>query len=188
MTDRDSGQGSTEFSAQEYLHLIEHLLKQKDVQKAVQLIESAIQSYPTNGELMYYCGTVYADNGQFDSAKSLIEQALNNLKDPLPAVLQLGFLHITSGNVELAKTAWIPLEALAEDHSFKLFRDGMLKLVVDEFADAKRLLELGISNNNLLPGINSNIEQVIGQINTILNDNADTSDMHSRLLTGYDKH
>jgi tetratricopeptide (TPR) repeat protein len=100
----------------EYLHLINNTFEQGKKEEALKLAEQAISIYPENGELIYYCGTVFADEGKYEEAKKIIGQAIANMSNAYPAILQLGLLHITSGDVENATKAWLGLDALDDTH------------------------------------------------------------------------
>jgi hypothetical protein len=50
------------------------------------------------------------------------------------AALQLGLLHLITGDVQRARHVWAPLEALAEDDPLRLFKRGM-EYFLDEHYD-----------------------------------------------------
>src|SRR6266487_2711571 len=79
-------------------------------------------------------------------------------------LLQLALLHLTSGRVAQAESAWRPLDKLGPDHFLHLFKTGMLHLARDEFKECRSCLERGIKANNFNEALNVDMRRVLHDV------------------------
>lgn len=155
---------------EEYFQMIKHYLIQGDWSQAYHTTKDALNFYD-HGELYYLYGSICAHEKKFDEAVKWLEKSLENNSQLIsrhPAIFQLGLIHITSGQVQLAKDVWQGLDDLETGHYFRSFSDGMICLVENDFNNAQVLLENGIDANHDFPSINSDMQFALAQINNIL--------------------
>ena len=112
-------------------------------------------------------GSEYAQLGLAAEAKAHMSRAVACGEDFPLARFQLGMLHVTSGENELAKAAWAPLAGLAGEHPdayLKAFHRGMRHLVDDEFDAALQALREGVTSNRVNEALNADMQRVIDAI------------------------
>jgi len=77
------------------------------------------------------------------------------------ARFQLGLLQLTGSRPAAALSTWAPLQLLDEGQPLRLFASGLGCLARDEFAEARRLLELGIERNQENQPLNRDMRMVL---------------------------
>lgn len=91
------------------------------------------------------------------------------------ARFQYGLLLLTSGDVPQAQAVWEPLDALSEGDPVRLFKQGLLLMVRDEFGQALTCLRAALAHSRLDPALGRDIEMTIGRIEQAQSTGADTS-------------
>ncbi|MCP1290378.1 hypothetical protein NK214_09280 [Chromobacterium sp. S0633] len=132
--------------------------------EAVALLKQGVRNDGEDARLRYLLGAEYAQIGLFDRAVVEMEQAVALQPGLVMAVFQLGLLHLTQGQPDRAEQAWQGLGELAEDHPLQLFRQGLLHLIRDEFADCREHLTRGIAANQAAPMLNEDMRRILAQI------------------------
>lgn len=116
---------------------------------------------------LFMLGSEYAQLGLATEAKEYMARAAQVGPDFPLASFQLGMLHLTSGEVEAAKSAWAQLAELDDLHPqayLGTFRRGMLHLIADEFDAAVLVLREGIAQNQDNPPLNGDMSKVVDAI------------------------
>ncbi|NHR04867.1 hypothetical protein HA052_06620 [Chromobacterium haemolyticum] len=132
--------------------------------EAVALLKQGVRNDGEDARLRYLLGAEYAQIGLFDRAVVEMEQAVALRPGLVMAVFQLGLLHLTQGQPDRAEQAWQGLGELAEDHPLQLFRQGLMHLIRDEFADCREYLTRGIAANQAAPMLNEDMRRILAQI------------------------
>ena len=174
--------------AAEFKYVIAYYLENQNINEAIKTAKEALFEFPNDADLLYLTGTLYADIGLFDEAKDKLKAAVKGLQNPYPAVFQLGLMHYTSGQFDLAESVWRDLEALPENHYLLRFSYGLTALLQDELDHAVTWLEHGMAENNELPALNDDMQVVIERIQSAQGNSAAAAiDGNHVLLSGYQK-
>ncbi|MGM9485044.1 tetratricopeptide repeat protein [Roseateles sp. NT4] len=124
--------------------------RRNDAGHALAYLKEASGRTDVSPQALFMLASEYAQLGMLPEAKATMSKSVEAGSNFPLARFQLGMLHVTSGEIEAAKTAWAPLGALDPQHPqayLATFRRGMLHLVAEEFNAAVQALEEGISQN-----------------------------------------
>lgn len=146
--------------AEELFHLGLHALRNNDPHETISCLKQCLEAAPTHVKATYLLGATYAQVGMYDRAKQLMQQAVLLNPKEYTAIFQLGLLHLTSGDVELAKSAWEGLDELGQAHYLHSFKSAMLALAADEFGRCITLIDAGIDANSDNEALNKDMLQV----------------------------
>jgi tetratricopeptide (TPR) repeat protein len=118
-------------------------------------------------QALFLLGSEYAQLGLVVEAKVNMARAVA-LGDDFPlARFQLGMLHVTSGEADMAKAVWAPLAGLGGRHPHAYlvaFHQGMRHLVDDAFDAAVQALSEGLALNQINEPLNADMRRVIDAI------------------------
>lgn len=154
--------------AEELLHLSLKAMESGNHDSAIIYLKRSIELSPNNAQAHYLLSAEYAEIGMYERAAEGMTKALELNPSMGTARFQLGLLHITSGNKDQAAMVWEQLSELGETHPLYLFKEGLLKLSEDQFEESLKLLKEGISQNNINPALNNDMERIVANINDIL--------------------
>ncbi len=132
-----------------------------DPEHAVIRMQDLVQLYRDDARLPFLHGSVLAGLGHFTQAHQKMREAVGMAPDYALARFQLGLLELTSGDGGAAQRTWASLRDLPADNPFKLFVDGLLHMIRDEFPEAMRLLQEGIERNTELPALNKDMSMLV---------------------------
>ena len=136
----------------------------------IQRADALLLEFPDDPRLHFLRGSLLAGIGRSIEALPALRKAVELAPDMAIARFQLGFFLLTSGEPGEALSVWGPLALLPEDHYLRLFVGGLTHLIRDEFADAIRLLEIGIAANQENPPLNRDMQLIITQTRMLLDD------------------
>ncbi|MDE2597817.1 MAG: hypothetical protein KGL44_13165 [Sphingomonadales bacterium] len=122
------------------------------------------QSWPLDPRLHFLQGSVLAGLQRYDEGRRAMARAVEIAPGFALARFQLGFLDLTSGRALDAISVWTPLGELAEDDALRVLAEGLANMAVDNFAEARRLLKLGMSLNRDNPMINADMQLILDEI------------------------
>ncbi len=145
----------------ELFHLGLHAMENNHPEDALKYFRRVISLDEKHANAWYLMGATHAQLGMFDRAQSELEQAVSLNPSQTTAHFQLGLLHLTSGRLPQAKAAWSALSMLPAEDSLRLFKDGLLCLADDKFAECVRLLQQGIANNQTNLPLNRDMAKVV---------------------------
>lgn len=154
--------------AEELMHLAIKAMNQDRDDDAILFLKHAISLSPEEGRLHYLLGAVHAQLGMRERAIQEIERALSYDPTLGTAAFQLGLLYMAKGEVSLARQAWAPLDDLAEDNALRLFKNGMVRFLEEDYAGAIEWLQRGIELNDVAESLNDNMAQVIEQAQALV--------------------
>ena len=120
-----------------------------------------LSEYPDDARLHFLKGSLLAGRQDYVAARAAMQHALDLAPDFAIARFQLGLLLLTSGEIHKSLEIWGPLHILAPDNFLRLFVIGLCHLVRDEFDEAIRYLEKGISQNQENLPMNHDMQLVI---------------------------
>lgn len=161
-----------ELNPEELFHLGLHALETDDIEKALALFKRCVEANNAHAKATYMVGALYAQIQMVVEAAEWMQRAIDLDPQEKTAVFQLGLLHVTSGEVEKARKTWESLSDLPEDHAFRLFSQGMLALVEDDFEGCIEYLEQGIASNDFNAPLNSDMSRVIESATAALESHA----------------
>lgn len=123
-----------------------------------------LRDYPHDPRLHFMRGSLLASRQDYSGARAAMRTAVDLAPDYAIARFQLGFLLLTSGESHAAQEAWGPLHALPAGNALRVFARGLSHLIHDEFDDAIRLLEEGISLNQENAPLNRDMQMIIDEV------------------------
>ena len=150
--------------AQEFLQLANHYTQKEEYAQGLKLVKEGLIAYPDDSKLLYLLGALHAQLGLYEEAKQEMARAVSMNPQLHTAHFQLGLLHWSSADFAQARQAWQALEALPAKHPLQLFHQGLLALIEDQFERCTELLREGMAQNQALPALNTDMQQVIDAI------------------------
>lgn len=138
-------------------------------------VEALIARFPNDPRLHFMLGSLLASNSRPIEAHAALSRAVELAPDFAIARYQLGFFELTSGEVERALSTWGPLLALPESHYLRIFVEGMIHLIRDEFDEAIERMERGIALNQENLPLNADIRLLIDQCRSLADGAANSS-------------
>lgn len=154
--------------AEELLHLAIKAMNQDRDDDALLFIKHALTLAPDEGRLHYLLGAIHAELGMRERAIPEIERAVALDPTLSTASFQLGLLYIATGQEDLARQAWAPLDELEAEDAMRLFKEGMTHFLDENYAAAIEVLRHGMERNDVAESLNDNMEQVIEQAQKLL--------------------
>ena len=136
----------------------------KDVSRGFRELEQSLEVCPNDPRLHFLKGSWLAGQEDYVAARRSMRHAIDFAPNYSTARFQLGLLELTSGEAIAAQETWGPLHALPQTHYVRLFVTGLCHLIRDEFADAVRCLEEGISLNHENEPMNRDMRMVVDEI------------------------
>ena len=150
-----------QLDAEELLFLALRSMEKDEDDEAIQYLKRGLALEPESGILHHLLGAMYAQLGMVDRGIDELKLATHFNPQLHMARFQLGLLHFTATDLAAADDAWRPLGELAEDHALRLFRDGLLQMGQDRFADAVATLRRGLDANNDYESLNADMEMMV---------------------------
>lgn len=131
----------------------------------VAAIGSVLERHPDDPRLHFMLGSVFADKAEYIKAHAALSRALELAPDYTLARYQLGFFELTSGETDNALSTWGPILKAPKDNYLRVFVEGMVLVIGDNFSEAIAMLEKGIALNQENPAINRDIELLVRELN-----------------------
>ena len=135
-----------------------------DPVRGLKRLDDLLEQYPDDARLHFFQGSLLAGQSDFGAARSAMRRAVDLAPDFAVARFQLGFLLLTSGEPHAAQEAWGPLHGLPPGNFIRIFVDGLCHLIRDEFREAIRCLEDGISKNTENLPMNRDMQLIVDEI------------------------
>jgi tetratricopeptide (TPR) repeat protein len=133
----------------------------QDERRGMRELDTVLGVYPNDPRLHFLHGSLLAGRQDYAAARAAMQRAVELAPNYAVARFLLGFLLLTSGEPIAAQETWGPLHALPEEHYLRPFVTGLTHLIHDEFSDAIRLLEQGISRNQENAPMNRDMQLII---------------------------
>lgn len=151
---------------EELLHLAIESVRRGDHGSAISYLKDGVVRFSEDAKLAYLLGAEYAQIALYDKAEQEMERALQLDPELVTTSFQLGLLQLSQGKLDAAKTTWQRLDKLPTEHALQLFKSGLLQLAEDQYAQARSLLQQGISANTFSPELNLDMENVLASMPT----------------------
>ena len=156
-----------DLDADELTHLALKAIGEGREEDALLLLKRGLAQDPENGRMCYLQGALHAQLGMVERAIEEMTRATQLSPEIGTASLQLGMLHMARADVEKAQAAWAPLDQLVEDAPLRLLKEGMVRFLNKEYAEAIALLKRGIASEEVGPALHKNMTHVIAEIEKI---------------------
>ncbi|GLK50149.1 hypothetical protein GCM10017620_31230 [Brevundimonas intermedia] len=124
-------------------------------------VDALLAAYPGDARLHFLRGSLLAGGRRYPEARAAVSRAVALAPGFDIARFQLGFLEFTSGEPELARRTWRPLQDLEEAHPLSLFARGLLRLVDEDVTGAIALLRRGMAANTVNPPLNQDMATLL---------------------------
>jgi len=147
--------------AEELVQLAIKAMKQDRDDDALLFLKQALVQQPGEGRLYYLLGALHAELGLVERAIQEIARATQLSPELGIAHFQLGLLHMARADFEQARDAWQPLDQLGEDDALRLFKQGMVKFLDEDYAETVALLKRGIALEEVSGPLTDRMERVI---------------------------
>ena len=128
------------------------------------VLAKLLLSWPLDPRLHFLQGSVLAGLQRYDEGRRAMARAVEIAPDFALARFQLGFLDLTSGRALDAVGVWGPLSNLSEDEPLRILAEGLTNLAIDNFSEARRLLQNGMALNTENPLINADMQLILDEI------------------------
>ena len=151
----------------ELLALALDALKRSDAGHALAYLKEAAVRPDVSVQALFMLASEYAQIGLVQEAKTHMARAVALGPDFPLARFQVGMLHVTTSEPEMAKAVWAPLAGLGDAHPhayLMAFHRGMRHLVDDEFDAAVQALGEGLAMNRVNEALNADMRRVIDAI------------------------
>lgn len=136
----------------------------RDLDGGMGELRSAVGDFPNDARLLFLYGSVAAGAQEYGEAREAMRRAVDLAPKFHIARFQLGLLLLSSGEPFAAQEAWGPLHSLSQDNYLRIFVNGLCRLIQDDFGDAIRLLEEGITLNRENTPMNRDMQMIIDEI------------------------
>lgn len=127
------------------------------------MVRALLGRYPDDPRLHFLSGSILAGKNRPIEAHRAMSRAVELAPGFTLARYQLGFFELTSGEAERALSTWGPLLALAPDDYLRVFAEGMIHLIRDEFDAAIERFEAGVALNRDNEPMNRDIRLLIAE-------------------------
>jgi tetratricopeptide (TPR) repeat protein len=151
---------------------IERLVAQLEAPGADDLaaLDTLLVRYPEDPRLHFMRGSVLAGLQQHIKAHAALSRAVELAPDFAIARYQLGFFELTSGEADQALSTWGPLLRGPKDSYLRVFVEGMVHVIRDEFPEAIAKFERGIALNTENLPLNGDITLLMRELRAKLDE------------------
>jgi tetratricopeptide (TPR) repeat protein len=125
------------------------------------LCQQAIALAPGAPMPHFLRATNFADAGNYELAEACYTACLNRAPDFAIARFQLGLMQVTGGRPALGQATWELLLTLPDDDCLKLFAQGFMLLLSEQWEPARQAFERGIERNTMNEPLNGDIRGVL---------------------------
>ena len=127
-------------------------------------VEALLAEFPEDPRLHFMRGSLLVKGQNPTEAHRSMKRAVELAPGFAIARYQLGFFELTSGDAESALATWGPLLASAEDDYLRVFVEGMVHLIRDEFDPAIAKFEQGLALNKDNEPLNNDIRLLMKEV------------------------
>ena len=138
-------------------------------------IDALLVTNPDDARLHFMKGSVLAGRAEHIAAHQSLSRAVELAPDFAVARYQLGFFELTSGEADRALSTWGPLLKESKENYLRIFVEGMVHLIRDEFSDAISKFESGIANNTENEPMNGDILLLIKELRNKMPEDGETA-------------
>jgi tetratricopeptide (TPR) repeat protein len=165
------GTNHSGFDEEELFYLAIEQIEEGGREEALSLLKRSIAIQPT-AQALYMLGAEYAELKMYERAIACIREALESGPGLDTARLQLGFLYLTTDQLDDALGEFQLLSELDESYYLFHFGNGMIKVLQGDVVGGIEALELGIQLNADNAALNRDITAVLSVLATVSGQNA----------------
>ena len=136
----------------------------------VEALDQILAQYPDDPRLHFMRGSVLAGMSEHNKAHAALSRAVEIAPEYAIARYQLGFFELTGGEADRALSTWGPLLKAPKDNYLRVFVEGMVHVIRDEFPEAIATFERGIKLNDENPPMNGDIELLMRELKMKMDD------------------
>lgn len=125
------------------------------------LCQQAIALAPGAAMPHFLRATNFAHAGNYELAEACYTACLTRAPDFAIARFQLGLMQVTGGRAALGQATWELLLTLPDDDYLKLFAQGFMLLLADQWGPARAAIERGIARNTANAPLNDDMRGVL---------------------------
>ena len=156
------------YTTEELLQLAIRAMNKNEDDHALNYLNQAYDQDEDNAAVNYLLAAQFAEMGLFEKALGSFDRTLELEPSMHYARFQFGLLQLTQNINEPARENFAYLTEQEDNPELALFGRGMLKLIEEDFDNAKILLHEGKSINTLNPALNGDIDKILAQIDQYL--------------------
>lgn len=168
-------------------------LQRGDSDGAVAQLQKVARQPGVGGEPLLLLAAEWASLGRMVEAEEAFAGAILRSPELDIARFQLGLLQVSSGRPALGLLSWLPLRQLPSDNPLRCYVEGYAALVNDDFDEAARYFEQGLSipqdNKALMADIRKTMAAVAkgrsGSVGTSDSEGISPDGEHHVLLSNY---
>ncbi len=135
-----------------------------DSGSAIGYLKLAVNKADAHAKAHWALATEYAALKMPDRAELHFAKAVELDPQQPVARFQYGLLLLTSGRIDEAQAVWSPLDELASNDPVRLFKQGLLHMVRDEFDTALSCLRSALTEPTLDAALAKDLQMTIGRI------------------------
>lgn len=149
---------------EELFHLAISDIRRGDHSGAITKLKTAIVKSPEDARLHYLLAVEHAEIDMPDRAMAGMKTALTLNADLHPARFQLGLLQYVTGDVSTARSTWVALGRLGEDHPMALCARGLLEVQGGSPREGIATLQKAIAAESSNSWLKSDMQKFVAQI------------------------
>lgn len=153
------------YTVEELLQLAVRAMNKSEDDHALNYLNQAYDIDEDNASVNYLLAAQFAEMGLYEKALNAFGKTVEIEPNMHYARFQYGLLQLTQNIVEPSRENFEYLSKQEDNPELALFGRGLIKLIEDDFENAKILLNEGKSINNLNPALNGDIDKILSQIN-----------------------
>ena len=147
---------------------------ENDATDDLEALDGLLQRFPDDPRLHFMRGSLLAGQSEHIKAHAALSRAVELAPEYEIARYQLGFFELTSGEADKALSTWGPLLRAHKDNYLRVFVEGMVHVIRDEFSDAFAAFERGIALNNENLPMNNDIQLLVRELKAKINETPNT--------------
>ncbi|MGM9514313.1 tetratricopeptide repeat protein [Roseateles sp. DB2] len=154
-------------SQQELLGLALDAFKREDNGRALAYLKEAGAREDASSQILFMLGSEYAQIGMIPEAKAILNKAALALPALPLARFQLGLLHLSTGELDQARSVWQPLldlSATSPASYLQCFAQGLLDVSTESWDSARAALQEGIALNTENAALNKDMQGVLDRM------------------------
>lgn len=141
--------------------------KRDAADESERLCQHAMALEPRAAIPHYLRATNLAHAGRYELAEASYMASLTRAPDFAIARFQLGLLQLTGHRPAIAHASWEPLLELADEHPLKLFVQGFLAILEENWDRAREVILRGIERNHENAPLNDDMAGVLRRIDAL---------------------
>ncbi|BCE02738.1 hypothetical protein [Marinicellulosiphila megalodicopiae] len=165
------------FNEAESIALLKFHLKKQDLESALSLGKRAVISFPENNIIRFILASVQSDIGLYEQAQKDYLHCLDADPEFHLARFQLALMYWNHSHQTQSVDEFQQIANSEQETFLNHFSRGFIQLSENNLSEAKTHFQTGMTNNLLLPDLNTDIQKLINNLETNKTDNNVESEM-----------